>query len=59
MNKFLFEKKEKRKILFLPLIASMKLVVPDLAIVPKFYIKSFLVIPIPVSVTDKVFSSTL
>jgi len=38
-------------------MASIKLVVPDLAIVPKFYIKSFLVIPTPVSIIDTVSAS--
>jgi len=35
----------------------MKLMVPDLAIVPKFYIRSFLVIPTPVSIIDTVLAS--
>jgi len=42
---------------FPPLIASMKLVVPDFAMVPKFYIRSFLVIPTPVSEIVKVLAS--
>lgn len=36
--------------------ASMKALVPDLAIVPKWLISSYLVIPIPVSWIVKVFS---
>lgn len=35
----------------------MKLVEPDLAMVPKLLIKSYLVIPIPESVIDKVLAS--
>jgi hypothetical protein len=33
----------------------MKLLVPDLAIVPKLLISSYLVIPIPVSIKVRVF----
>lgn len=41
-----------------PLIASMNCVVPDLAIVPRLLMRSYLVIPIPVSVIATVFSSS-
>lgn len=37
-------------------ICSMKLVVPDFAKVPKFYIRSYLVIPIPESSIVRVFN---
>ena len=40
-------------------MASIKLVVPDLAIVPKFEIKSSLVIPIPESPIEMYFSYSL
>jgi hypothetical protein len=39
--------------------ASMKALVPDLAMVPRLLINSYLVIPIPVSHKVKVFSALL
>lgn len=38
-------------------MASMKFVEPDLAMVPKLLIKSYLVIPIPLSVIERVLAS--